>query len=367
MTIHEDDPRLTAYALGEIEGEERDEFARALEADPQAKAEVRARRALAERLRAKPADPQAEGLDPLRRERVLAAAGRRPRRTRWLLVAAPALAAAALLLALFVLPRTSPPANVEDAGGTAIASSLEDPPSARARPGTPGFLERQASKPPAPPGATVVVDEERGLHLRVPGLPAAPGMDGSAVGDRVQSDLDAGGAESGPQVRLADAPLSGPASNGLIGLGSGAGARFGGRRGVRAKFRIRFGDAEPETTPPTPPHGTEAYGEIRDNRFYRVEEKDTSTFSIDVDTASYANVRRFLDREGRLPPPDAVRIEELVNYFPYDYAPPPADSEHPFAAHTAVAVCPWDPSHRLVRIALEGKVMAQEERPAASL
>ena len=75
-----------------------------------------------------------------------------------------------------------------------------------------------------------------------------------------------------------------------------------------------------------------------ENRFLAAKENPLSTFSIDVDTASYANVRRFIE-SGRLPPPDAVRIEELVNYFPYNYAPPAPGDEHPFArpglAHSA--------------------------------
>ena len=71
-------------------------------------------------------------------------------------------------------------------------------------------------------------------------------------------------------------------------------------------------------------HNTEAYDRIDDNPFLAARDNPLSTFSIDVDTASYANVRRFL-REEHLPPPDAVRIEEMVNYFPYDYPPPTGD------------------------------------------
>ena len=84
-------------------------------------------------------------------------------------------------------------------------------------------------------------------------------------------------------------------------------------------------------------------------RFRLVSEHPLSTFSIDVDTASYANVRRFLN-EGRLPPPDAVRLEELINYFSYDYPQP--DGDAPFSATMEVATCPWAPEHRLVRIGL---------------
>ncbi len=83
-----------------------------------------------------------------------------------------------------------------------------------------------------------------------------------------------------------------------------------------------------------------------------------------MDTASYSNVRRFL-RQGQLPPKDAVRIEELVNYFPYHY-PPPEDGK-PFSAHVEVAGCPWNLEHWLARIALKGKEIAPGDRPPANL
>ena len=91
-----------------------------------------------------------------------------------------------------------------------------------------------------------------------------------------------------------------------------------------------------------------------------------STFSIDVDTASYANVRRFLTQNSQLPPPDAVRIEELVNYFRYDYAPPKGD-DAVLGARRKWPTCPWNTEHRLVRVGLKGKEIAREERPASNL
>jgi len=112
------------------------------------------------------------------------------------------------------------------------------------------------------------------------------------------------------------------------------------------------------------PGGTEAYQRIYENPFLRVTDNPLSTFSIDVDTAAYANTRRFLN-EGRLPPPDAVRIEELINYFDYGYESPMG--EHPFTAHVEVAGCPWNLDHRLVRIGLKGKESPQESRPPSNL
>ena len=97
--------------------------------------------------------------------------------------------------------------------------------------------------------------------------------------------------------------------------------------------------------------------------FQSVPQEPLSTFSIDVDTASYANVRRFLN-ENRLPPADAVRIEELINYFSYDYPQPKGDE--PFSANIEVAGCPWNTAHRLVRVGLKGKEIAQDKRPPSN-
>ena len=109
---------------------------------------------------------------------------------------------------------------------------------------------------------------------------------------------------------------------------------------------------------------TEAYHHIVDNAFLAVADTPLSTFSIDVDTASYANVRRFLNGQ-RLPPKGAVRIEELINYFDYDYPQP--DGEAPFSASMEVAACPWMPEHRMVRIGLKGREIHPDKRPASNL
>lgn len=110
---------------------------------------------------------------------------------------------------------------------------------------------------------------------------------------------------------------------------------------------------------------TESYDTITDNPFLSVRQNPLSTFSIDVDTASYANVRRFLNT-GRLPPIDAVRIEEFINYFTYDYDSP-EHKEEPFTTNIEVANAPWQPDHRLVRIGLKGYDVSWDDRPAGNL
>jgi Ca-activated chloride channel family protein len=109
---------------------------------------------------------------------------------------------------------------------------------------------------------------------------------------------------------------------------------------------------------------TEAYDRIVDNRFLRATEHALSTFSIDVDTASYSNIRRFLN-EGTLPPADAVRVEEMINYFHYDYDAP-ADGK-PFSVTTEVAACPWDRSHRLALIGLHSRPIEAGRMPPRNL
>lgn len=112
--------------------------------------------------------------------------------------------------------------------------------------------------------------------------------------------------------------------------------------------------------------GGEQYARIVENQFLspNSEAHALSTFAIDVDTASYANVRRFLNN-GQLPPPDAVRLEELVNYFKYKYPQPKGDD--PFSVNLEMADCPWHPGHKLLRVGLQGKEIHRAERPASNI
>lgn len=115
---------------------------------------------------------------------------------------------------------------------------------------------------------------------------------------------------------------------------------------------------------PAQPEERENYGHYDSNPVQRVAENPVSTFSIDVDTGSYANVRRFLNA-GSLPPADAVRVEELVNYFDYDYAPP-RDLDTPFAVHTEMAPTPWNAKTHLLQVGIQGW-KPQGELPPSNL
>jgi len=114
---------------------------------------------------------------------------------------------------------------------------------------------------------------------------------------------------------------------------------------------------------PDPSSSNESYTQIIENVLKDVVREPLSTFSIDVDTASYANVRRFLNQNSA-PPRDAVRIEELINYFPTDEEGPAADTKEPFAVKVEMAACPWQPQHRLARIAIQGKQIGADRQPS---
>jgi Ca-activated chloride channel family protein len=115
---------------------------------------------------------------------------------------------------------------------------------------------------------------------------------------------------------------------------------------------------------PPPPGNTERYRHPGDNPIQLVAEQPVSTFSLDVDTGSYSNVRRFLVA-GQRPPGDAVRVEEMINYFPYDY--PSSDGAHPFGVRSELAPCPWNPQHWLLRVAVRAEDVAAKAMPPANL
>jgi Ca-activated chloride channel homolog len=148
----------------------------------------------------------------------------------------------------------------------------------------------------------------------------------------------------------------------------------GGGRGAYAAGQSGLAVDGLMASPPPPSYGpvpigprsfnTEGYDRIDDNPFRLVTQDPLSTFSIDVDTASYANVRRFLNG-GSLPPRDAVRIEELINYFHFEY-PSPA-SGLPFSVTTELSACPWNPEHRLALVGLQTRPLDMDSVPARNL
>lgn len=127
----------------------------------------------------------------------------------------------------------------------------------------------------------------------------------------------------------------------------------------------------PNKNPPPPPvqyttpyYSNEQYATLIENEFKRVSDEPLSTFSIDVDDASYTNFRRYV-QQGILPPKNAIRIEEFINFFHYDY-PQPVD-EHPFSISMEQAVCPWNTEHKIVGIGIKGKTIGEDSLPPSNL
>jgi uncharacterized membrane protein len=144
-------------------------------------------------------------------------------------------------------------------------------------------------------------------------------------------------------------------NTGIIGSGGGGGYGSGYGRGSRGLAR----DVEMLES-----MGTDAYAHVEEAGFVAIGDDAKSTFGVDVDTASYTNVRRYLQHR-QLPPADAVRIEEMINYFDYDLERPEAGK--PFAVQSEVAPCPWAKDHLLVKLALQGESINAEDAPARNM
>ncbi|MCU0450235.1 MAG: von Willebrand factor type A domain-containing protein [Bernardetiaceae bacterium] len=149
----------------------------------------------------------------------------------------------------------------------------------------------------------------------------------------------------------------------VVGYGTVTQQGIMGSVSIPAKGKKHRGAKPPGPTLSHRPSG-EGYTKLGENPFQSTKREPLSTFSIDVDAASYANLRRMINN-GQQPPTDAVRIEEMINYFGYDY-PQPTDG-HPFSITTEAAPCPWNPQNQLVLIGLQGKKIATENLPPNNL
>lgn len=161
-----------------------------------------------------------------------------------------------------------------------------------------------------------------------------------------------------------DGAIFGTGGIGTRGTGVGGGGSVGYGYGYGSVTVHAYGRAAGAAVVQSYTYNTEQYEGKEEEGFKSALHDPLSTFSIDVDTASYANVRRFLTTD-QLPPVDAVRIEELVNYFSYRYPAPQGND--PFSVTTALADCPWAPGHLLLQVGLKGKEVAAEKLPPANL
>lgn len=160
-------------------------------------------------------------------------------------------------------------------------------------------------------------------------------------------------------------PFRPPSAKGGYGRGGGGGYDVGSKGGGTDRDYSRAQKYAEQYAERSAERSAETYAELPPNGFVATTEDRKSTFSIDVDTAAYADVRRFLLTEERLPWSAAVRTEELINYFNYDYPQPSGNA--PFSLTTEVGPCPWNPEHRLVHIGVQGKQIEPGEIPPRNL
>ena len=386
MNLNPDSPELTAFALGELPPDEMRRVAAEVAADPALAAEVDAIRACAIALQEGMSMEPAAALLPEQRAIIEAAAtdteppdvapAHVPETGswwRWLLQPAWGVGlagAAALMVTFLIWPRTvTPTAQAPEASDGPRYGPL--PEAARMVPsssGAPSVPPPPAPEVPAPaaapsprPTTTAPADPVRTK------VSATPSRSGRAA---VASDPVAGpGLPAGASVkvdRTPAAPMSGASPTPMPpgGMEPALMRRYGlvPRAAPGAEDSQTRGELPGVRLPDA--FGGERYSGVAEAGFRPVTEARLSTFSIDVDTASYANVRRFL-REGRMPPADAVRVEEMINYFRYDHAE--VKGPHPVATRVEVAECPWAPGHRLARVSLKAREVKRKERPPANL
>lgn len=417
MAIEIDDPRLTAYALGELEGAERADIERFVTASVEARAVVEEIRATAEVLSAGLGGEKGLELRATQRQRVNAAAETESephQLIRWSIAAVlflgiglpafyfatvwfgdggrityvgsytpggPNTALQALQSLGYLNPATSAPANVST-GKLATQTTNSNLPAQNTTPSQTYFLNNATvslvggSVPTgeishSPEDVQRITSEQTYkyetrsklyLHGIKPGEPIA-----SLTGPAKPAQLGLQPAKS-----MQSHPSTPSAGDQWLYLNNqnetGHGSLFYDTRDnvageVKDNPALRS-DSNEGLNQPARQSTAESYDQIRDNPFYLVREQPLSTFSIDVDTASYSNIRRFLT-SGQMPPKDAVRIEEMINYFSYNDAPPTGDD--PFSVNVEMALCPWRTNHRLARVALKGKTFPAQQRPACNL
>ena len=296
------DPRLTAYVLGELDESERTEIEALVASDPELAKQVDAIRETTDFLQRELSEQPVPGLSDIQRKRIERAAAAPGKRRRW------------------VVPVTA----IATVGGAVAA----------------------------------------GLLFMVSSDSAEKRMSARTAPDSVEADL---GLVMLPPQEDREVEEEGR-------MGKRDSTRQTGQYAMDGRFAL-YGSADEDRKVIVRPRDVsgldwndqpnqEAYDHIGDNPFFAVKDDPRSTFSIDVDTASYANVRRML-RQGRRPPKGSVRIEEMINYFSYDYEPP--NDREPFSIHSDVTSVPWAPGHSLLRIGLKGKELVRENRKRANL
>ncbi|HEY5705562.1 MAG TPA: VWA domain-containing protein [Terrimicrobiaceae bacterium] len=354
-----EDPRVTDYALGELRAAACEEFEKELAQSEELQRELEETALLCGKLGALPLEEQGfeeETRMQLREECLrnvrIVRRERNFRRVAWA-GALGALAACLLLAPLIpwtaVLSRSPMRDKQQRSADLQVVPQREE--------STPASKQGQASTSQlvakSAPATAAVPPNEQGRGLT--GLPAQTRLESTTVTSVPTAKAAAPGAPSAQPASAASHTSGKPIGVSMSGLGQGLGSGMASGSDKESRRFKRVTDEE---------FNTEAYDEIQENRFRDAKDNPLSTFSIDVDTASYSNVRRFL-RSDQLPPSGAVRTEELINYFFYDYPDPEAGN--PFSVNIEVNRAPWNLKHELVRVGLKGRSISVSERPSSNL
>lgn len=404
MSFNIDDPRLTAYALGELDETEQTEVERLLADRPEAQKAVEEIRSTASWLTERLHDEQAaEAASPQTTIPIDAPAKLATVRPWWTSRSFLSSIAALFLISfvgLYALQSNGPraqkaidfaegPSEPVEAPAERVASVEEAPP---IRPST-ALAEPAPSAPPAVALAPKPAEDRAGPTRRLQEVevvdptilaresiaanraPATAGSPASEPPRLVQSRARQNATPRDEPMALArrglqfQARAAGQQAQGWGDQEQGQG------QGPGQAAMAQGGQAQPERFERFDAPGLGVEVEVRNKRkieaaeenpFVPVSQEAVSTFSIDVDTASYSIVRRYLE-SNQLPPRGLVRIEEMLNYFPYHDEPPAADDPHPFAVHVEIARCPWNAGNRLARIGIMGRPIDQEDRKPSNL
>ena len=405
MSINPNDPRLTAYALGELPESEQTELLRELETDEAARAQLKEIQRLAEQLTENFRHEPKQELTPEQRNALLTGAGAQagleaaqtgstqPANLWWRnywKFAFPTALAAALAVGFFIFQGSQSEKEIQ----LAKLPELPAPTAGHTQvlPESRGEA-KQIAEATSPVTETESLPELETFRLTDASQRVNESLPKAKIETRGVSRSTAipGSSMPGPETQSSTLDRSGGQANRLGTMQLGARYALAPsepsqnldqsfhklsvpeelRRekslsdslapDVRENSRERVLDRARVQRQPS---NTETYDSITENDFQSVNDHPLSTLSIDVDTAAYSLVRRFL-KSGELPPKGAVRIEEMINYFPYSYAAP--KNNQPFAASLELANCPWNNQNQIVRIALKGREARGENRPAANL
>ena len=376
-----DDPRLTAFALGELEGEEARLMAQEIEKNPELKKQVEEIREAAGVVREvlQSEASAAPHLSVAEREKIFAQTlDRKAAGSPWFKWVGFAFAGsmAAVFIGYIALPNFQ---RFQGAPTAPLPSSQPVVESQIAQGPQVGESQGQMTEPVA-----VAPSTRTQAELSAKGQSVAPTLGTSAnssadmladatAGSEYEMSEESAPAELSEGIVSQSVAAPPPPSAKMAAPQGPAAQRMGGlsrTREAKRESRAEAFAAAPAkmkkdlSVAQDVSHNTEAYSAIIENEFKSVKDQPLSTFSVDVDTSSYANVRRMLVA-GQLPQPDAVRIEEMVNYFKYEL-PQPRDGR-PFSVTTELSQSPWTPQHQLLRIALKGREMSASARPASNL